>query len=116
MSAVASLVGTTPRAVKRFVNTYRLLKARSVDPQAFDSPGEGPDAGLGDHEVVAFLLAVVSGSPVGAEPVLSSLIAAPPKTPAEQAVRDLTAEAAAVLTWLAVHRRYADAPAERHAG
>lgn len=115
MSGAASLVGTTPRAVKRFVNTYRLLKARSVHPQAFDSPGEGPDSALGDHEVIAFLLAVVSGSPVAAEPVLSALIAAPPKTSAEEAVRDLPPEAAVVRSWLALHRRYADAPAERYA-
>jgi hypothetical protein len=116
MSAVAPLVGTTPRAVKRFVNTYRLLKARSVDPRAFDSPGEGPDGALGDHEVVAFLLAVVTGLPVGAEPVLSAFIAAAPKTSAEQAVRGQTAQAEAVLAWFAIHRRYADAPAERYAG
>lgn len=116
MSAVAPLVGTTPRAVKRFVNTYRLLKARSVDPQAFDSRGEGPDGALGDHEVVAFLLAVVTGLRVGAELVLSAFIAASPEASAEQAVRGLPAEAEAVLAWFAAHQRYADAPAERYAG
>jgi hypothetical protein len=116
MSVVAPLVGTTPRAVKRFVNAYRLLKARSVDPLAFDRPAEGPAAALGDHEVVAFLLAVVTGLPVGAEPVLSAFIAAPPKVSAEQAVQDLPVGAEAVRAWFGVHRRYAEAPAERYAG
>ena len=57
MSAVAPLIGTTPRTVKRFVNTYRLLKGRAFDAVAFDDRHEG----LGDHEVVVFLLAVVTG-------------------------------------------------------
>jgi hypothetical protein len=59
MSAVAPLMGTTPRTVKRFVNTYRLLKARADDPADFSHP----QGAIGDHEVVAFLLAVVTGRP-----------------------------------------------------
>ena len=31
MSAVAPLIATTPRTVKRFVNIYRLLKAKSAE-------------------------------------------------------------------------------------
>jgi hypothetical protein len=42
-----------------------------------------PDGALGDHEVVAFLLALVTGSPAAAEQMLSALIAAPPKTSAD---------------------------------
>jgi hypothetical protein len=59
MAAVAPLVGMTPRTVKRFVNIYRLLKTRAADAAGFDTPRDG----FGDHEVVAFLLAVVTGYP-----------------------------------------------------
>ncbi len=69
MSLVAPLVGTTPRTVKRFVNTYRLLKARALDPSEFDEPEDG----IGDHEVVAFLLALVTGHPGLANLLLPAL-------------------------------------------
>jgi hypothetical protein len=72
LSAVAPLVGTTPRTVKRFVNTYQLLKARSTDPSLFDDPEDS----LGDHQVVAFLLAVVTGRPAAAQHLLASLAVA----------------------------------------
>jgi hypothetical protein len=76
-SAVAPLVGATPRTVKRFVNTYRLLKARASDPAEFDHP----QGAIGDHEVVAFLLAVVTGrsSPNRAENSRNSGSNIPPR-------------------------------------
>ena len=73
MSAVAPLVGTTPRTVKRFVNTYRLLKARADDPAEFSRL----QGSIGDHEVVAFLLAVVTGRPAVYQRLLPALICAP---------------------------------------
>jgi hypothetical protein len=73
MSAVAPLVGTTPRTVKRFVNTYRLLKARADDPAEFGRL----QGGIGDHEVVAFLLAVVTGRSAVYQRLLPALICAP---------------------------------------
>jgi hypothetical protein len=66
-------VGTTPRTVKRFVNTYRLLKARADDPARFSRP----QGSIGDHEVVAFLLAVVTGRPAIYQRLLPALICAP---------------------------------------
>lgn len=125
MSAVATLVGTTPRPVKRFVNTYRLLKARSANLESFDQPPEGAEAGLGDHEVVAFLLAVATGRHRVAKPVLSALIEAPLGVTAEQVLMGVTApgppgneasrDLEATRTWLGVHRSYAQAPAQRYA-
>jgi hypothetical protein len=125
MSTVAALVGTTPRTAKRFVNTYRLLKARAADPSRFDRPGPvtvaprgRPTAGLGDHEVVAFLLAVVTGRPQIAQTVLRALLEAPPRTTAQQAVASVVAPAdnlASVAGWLATHQRFGQAPAQRYA-
>lgn len=132
MSLVAPLVGATPRSVKRFVNTYRLIKARSTDPESFDQAGRGAAGDLGDHEVVAFLLAVVIGRPSAAGPVLSGLVGAPPGATVEQVLSGLppagtpperasglarssrvSAELAVVLAWVTAHRSYADAPAQR---
>jgi len=73
MSAVAPLVGTTPRTVKRFVNTYRLLKARAGDPAEFGRL----QGSIADHEAVAFLLAVVTGRPAVYRRLLPALACAP---------------------------------------
>jgi hypothetical protein len=119
MSAVATLLGTTPRTVKRFVNTYRLLKARALDPERFDEQVDG----LGDHQIVAFLLALVTGHPQVAGYLLPALVQAPeaatinslattlpiPKEPSA----DLVSATEAVRVWLAEHPDYAQAPAKR---
>jgi hypothetical protein len=119
MSAVATLLGTTPRTVKRFVNTYRLLKARTLDPERFDEPVDG----LGDHQIVAFLLALVTGHPQVAGDLLPALVQAPeaatinslaatlpiPENPSS----DLGSAAEAVRKWLAEHPDYAQTPARR---
>jgi hypothetical protein len=118
MSAVAPLLGTTPRTVKRFVNTYRLLKGRAIDPASFDRPRDG----LGDHQVVAFLLAVVTGQPPLSSPLLRALarpdvfgtleetVAALdlPSDPASSAVAQ-----AGVENWMREQPHYARTPARR---
>ena len=75
MLAVADLFATTPRTVKRFVNTFRLLKASTAAPDSLDAE---IGRGLGDHEIVAFLLAVVIGKPAAAAAVFEALGAASP--------------------------------------
>ncbi len=86
MSAVAPLVGTTPRTVKRFVNTYRLLKARAGDPAEFGRT----QGSIGDHEVVAFLLAVVTGRPAVYQRLLPALIWAPDRQTLQPILAALT--------------------------
>ena len=86
MSAVAPLVGTTPRTVKRFVNTYRLLKAQADDPAEFGHL----QGSIGDHEVVAFLLAVVTGRPAVYRRLLPALICAPDRQTLQPVVAALT--------------------------
>jgi hypothetical protein len=79
-------VGTTPRTVKRFVNTYRLLKARADDPAEFGRL----QGNIGDHEVVAFLLAVVTGRPAVYQRLLPALICAPDGQTLQPVVAALT--------------------------
>ena len=59
MDDLRSLLGRTPRSVKRFVNIYRLIKAVSLD-QAAKFVQDRPDA---DFKQVLFLLAVLTGLP-----------------------------------------------------
>ncbi len=119
MSVVSRLIGDTPRTVKRYVNTYQIVKARALDVSAFDLERDG----LGDHEVVAFLLAVVTGhaavasqllpalANAGRAGTLASVVAtiAPPATPLEKA------SLAEVVDWVTTHDRYAQARAARFA-
>ncbi|HSK54683.1 MAG TPA: P-loop NTPase fold protein [Jiangellales bacterium] len=57
LAGLAPLVGSTPRTVKRFVNAYRVLKARSPLPRVFAAE-MGPDS---EYRRAAFLLAVLVG-------------------------------------------------------
>jgi hypothetical protein len=59
MEALRSLLGETPRSVKRFVNIYRLIKAVCLD-QMTTFVEDKPDA---DFKQVLFLLAVLTGLP-----------------------------------------------------
>ncbi|MCL4298023.1 MAG: hypothetical protein KJ077_19930 [Anaerolineae bacterium] len=59
MDELRSLLGETPRSVKRFVNVYRLIKAVSLDQMA-KFVEDKPDA---DFKLVLFLLAVLTGLP-----------------------------------------------------
>ncbi|HET9080895.1 MAG TPA: P-loop NTPase fold protein, partial [Trebonia sp.] len=117
MSAVAPLIGTTPRTVKRFVNTYRLLKARADDPAEFSHP----QGAIGDHEVVAFLLAVVTGRPAVYRRLLPALKCAPDNATLQSVTAALSQAGEAdpaladVLTWFGNYPHYAGAPAHRYA-
>jgi hypothetical protein len=117
MSAVAPLVGTTPRTVKRFVNTYRLLKARADDPAEFGHL----QGSIGDHEVVAFLLAVVTGRPAVYRRLLPALTCAPDSATLQGVTAGLSQPGVAdpalaeLLAWLGSYPRYAGAPAHRYA-
>jgi len=120
MSAVAPLVGSTPRTVKRYVNTYRLLKARSPNPAVFDEPIDG----IADHEIVAFLLAVVTGHPALAAVLLPALAAPPPGANLNTLItaldtrdgrQELASSQAQVTTWLVTHPGHARAAASRFA-
>lgn len=76
MRELAPLLGRSPRALKRFVNVYRLVKA-GLSPyqrRVFTSPGTG----MGDYRAVLFLLAVDTGAPRAAAPLLRVLHASPP--------------------------------------
>lgn len=107
MAAVAPLIGATPRTVKRFVNTFRLLKARSKEPGDFGVQRDG----IADHDVVAFLLAVVTGQAEAG----GDLLAALRREPAGTLGSAVSPEPAPIATWLAAHPRYAEAPVHRFA-
>jgi KAP family P-loop domain len=124
LSAVASLVGTTPRTVKRFVNTYQLIKARSLDPAAFaDADGSPAPA-----DIVAFLLAVLTSraaaahllfralATAGAHTTLQTVVGAlqppPPPSPGPgNADPSLQQEIADLNDWVARHPDHANAKA-----
>ncbi|MGB7982746.1 MAG: hypothetical protein WCF36_18350 [Candidatus Nanopelagicales bacterium] len=112
LAGLAPLVGVTPRTVKRFVSTYRVLKAGSGGV-AGDVGGPGDRGGPSSVEVTALLLSIV----VGLEDVAPSVFAAlrgasghlgalldgidPPST---GAVREL----ARLREWVTDHNRAAD--------
>jgi hypothetical protein len=68
------------------VNTYRLLKAQADDPAEFGRL----QGSIGDHEVVAFLLAVVTGRPTVYQRLLPALICAPDRQTLQPVVAALT--------------------------
>jgi hypothetical protein len=59
MHGLAGLLGDTPRAVKRFVNAYRLMKSLAERRD----PNFTADAPFAGYQVVLLLLAVVTGMP-----------------------------------------------------
>ncbi len=59
MESLAPLLGDSPRAVKRFVNVYRLMKSLAVGEDDAFLTGS-PRA---SYQLVLFLLAVVTGLP-----------------------------------------------------
>jgi len=71
MDELGSILGSSPRSVKRFVNLYRLIKS-GLHPQeqARFLEGESPGA---DFEVVLFLLAIVTGLPRASKPFFEML-------------------------------------------
>jgi WD40 repeat protein len=70
MEELAPIVGRTPRAVKRFVNTYRLIKATAADPRRFVIDGNP----LSPHRIVMLLLAVETGLRSVAGPLLEAVL------------------------------------------
>jgi hypothetical protein len=74
MSKLAPILGRSPRAVKRFVNLYRLLKVPADDSKEFVHEGR-PDP---DYLVVLYLLAEITGRPERAGQTFAALRALPP--------------------------------------
>jgi hypothetical protein len=62
MQELSHLLGRSPRALKRFVNVYRLFKVRQPDVVDF-ADQDRPDA---DYRVVLYLLAEIIGRPAAA--------------------------------------------------
>lgn len=59
MVALASLLTRSPRAIKRFVNIYRLIKVRRATPLSFLRE-RGPES---PYKIVMLLLAIITGLP-----------------------------------------------------
>jgi hypothetical protein len=79
MDELAPLLGRSPRALKRYVNTYRLIKVRAVDPVALfrDDPPIAP------YRAILFLLALCTGAPHAAAAFLDAAIASDPNRVAD---------------------------------
>jgi hypothetical protein len=77
MEKLAPLLGRSPRALKRFVNVYRLLKAslRSEELDGFLEPAAG---GGPPYQDVLLLLALVTGLPDLSDALLDVLVGATP--------------------------------------
>jgi hypothetical protein len=74
MDQLAPLLGRSPRALKRYINTYRLIKVRAEDPAALlrDDPPIAP------YRIVLFLLALCTGAPHAAAAFLDAVIGSNP--------------------------------------
>jgi hypothetical protein len=79
MDELAPLLGRSPRALKRYVNTYRLIKVRAVDPLALhrDDPPIAP------YRAILFLLALCTGAPYAAAAFLDAALASDPNRVAD---------------------------------
>ena len=77
MAALAERLDRSPRALKRFVNLYRLLKVRADDPLDFADP----DRDDADYRAVLFLLAELTGQPERATDFVRLVRAAHPGHP-----------------------------------
>jgi hypothetical protein len=104
---VSGLIGTTPRAVKRFINVYLLLK----------SVGRSRGWPMPEQDQVALLLAIAIGLPSLANELLPHLAATQPQIPQTlRALADTTiAEAASAQldrlnAWLADRPTWYDIP------
>jgi hypothetical protein len=71
MRELAPLLGRSPRALKRFVNVYRLVKA-GLSPEQHRA-FLAKENGLSDSRAVLFLLAVDTGAPRAAVELLRAL-------------------------------------------
>jgi hypothetical protein len=76
MQALAPMV-TTPRVSTRLVNIYRMI--RSTQATGASSRFLDLDTGTGDYKVILILLAIVSGFPGLATPLIEALMDADPE-------------------------------------
>lgn len=90
MSRVGSLT-QTPRAAKKLVNLYRLVRIGVPPAELLEF--EGSSDAQGEHQVVQLLLALLVGSPHQAGCVFRALLAAPPNTKITNVLRGLPADA-----------------------
>ncbi|MFJ6083547.1 P-loop NTPase fold protein [Streptomyces sp. NPDC092369] len=89
MSQVGSLT-QTPRAAKKMVNLYRLVRigVPPLDLPRFEGTREMP----GEHQVVQILLALLVGSPRQSEDVFRALLAAAPNTKITETLREMPSD------------------------
>jgi hypothetical protein len=73
IDALAPLLGRSPRALKRFVNLYRLIKAGLTPAEHNAFVRQSPDA-LGGFQAVLFLLAIDTGLPRVSRLVFDSIL------------------------------------------
>lgn len=73
MRKLAPILGRSPRTAKRFINLYRVLKAREFIASALNPLREAESLGG------MSLLALVAGNPLGTKLVLDAIQAAPPE-------------------------------------
>ncbi|MEA2570789.1 MAG: hypothetical protein QOI24_2790 [Acidobacteriota bacterium] len=77
MKLLSGLVGRSPRTVKRFVNTYRIIRAgvpaRRIEALLEENP-------VGDYKMILLLLAIVVGTPTISVELFKALRDAPPET------------------------------------
>ena len=77
MKRLTPLLGRSPRAVKRFINCYRLIKI-GLDPAGIGAFLTDPQGNL-HYKPVMFLLATITGTPEFGEKVLDVLVNEEPK-------------------------------------
>jgi hypothetical protein len=113
MKSLAPITGDSPRAVKRFVNVYRLMKGLS-EPQ---HSSFAHDAAGAPYQYVMFLLAIVTGLPAISAELLAEIRQPQPRPDRDRLLqvaeliqtRAVTSEAksqsAALLTWVKVESK-----------
>ncbi|MEM7028161.1 MAG: P-loop NTPase fold protein, partial [Chloroflexota bacterium] len=62
MKDLSPILGRSPRAIKRFINVYRLIKV-GLDDQQHHTFFDEKDPGISNSQVVMFLLAILTGIP-----------------------------------------------------
>jgi KAP family P-loop domain len=77
IESLAPLLDRSPRALKRFVNVYRLMKA-SLPPDELDAFLDDDEPLGAPFKTVLLLLAVVNGLPALSDALLQALLCAPP--------------------------------------
>jgi KAP family P-loop domain/EVE domain len=78
MEHLAPLLGRSPRAVKRFVNVYRLIKM--AIPQGEQASFVQEKEPASDFQGVMFLLGIITGMPSLSQPLLTLLLNPPQDT------------------------------------